>query len=57
MGNKNTETVSVAFMGLLNTVCLTYSSDDLLFRWHYYILPLTIFFFIMLVFFNLDFLC
>ena len=40
--NKDTETILVALMGPLNTACLTYSSDDLLLRWHYYILPLTI---------------
>ena len=40
----------------LNTICLTYSSDDLV-KWHYYILPFTIIYFILQVFFNLDLLC
>ena len=44
VGNKDTETASVSLMGTLNTVYLTYSSDNLLLQWHYYII----------VFFNLD---
>ena len=36
VGNKDTETVSVSLMGTLNTVCLTYSFDDLLFKWYLY---------------------
>ena len=46
IGNKDTETLSV-LMGTLNTVCLTYSSDDLLLKWHYYILPLKIISFVL----------
>ena len=46
-GNKDTETVSVSLMETLNTVCLTYSSDDLLLKWYYYIIPLTIISFIL----------
>ena len=53
VGIKGTEAVSVSMMGTLNTVCLIYSSDDLLLKWHCYILPLTIISFI-LYFFNLD---
>ena len=30
VGNKDTETASVSLMGTLNTVYLTYSSDNLL---------------------------
>ena len=47
VGIKDTEILSVSLMGLLNTVCLTSSSDDLFFKWHYYILPLTIISFIL----------
>ena len=47
VGIKDTEFLSVSLMGTLNTVCLTSSSDDLFFKWHYYILPLTIIFFIL----------
>ena len=47
VGTKDTETVPVSLMGTLNTLCLTYSFDGLLFKWHYYILPLTILFFIL----------
>ena len=47
VGIKDTEILSVSLMGLLNTVCLTSSSDDLFFKWHCYILPLTIIFFIL----------
>ena len=45
--NKNTETVSVFSLGTLNNFCLIYSSDDVLLKWHYYILPLTIIYFIL----------
>ena len=45
--NKDTETVSVSLMGTLNSVCLIYSSNDLLSKWNYYILPLTIISFIL----------
>ena len=47
VGIKDTEFLSVSLMGTLNTVCLTSSSDDLFFKWHYYILPLTIISFIL----------
>ena len=47
VGIKDTEVLSVSLMGTLNTVCLTSSSDDLLFKWHCYILPLTIISFIL----------
>ena len=47
VGNKDTETVLVSLMGTLNTVCLTYSSDNFLLKWHYFILPLTIISFIL----------
>ena len=47
VGTKDTETVPLSLMGTLNTLCLTYSFDGLLFKWHYYILPLTIPFFIL----------
>ena len=30
--NKDTETVSVSLMGTLNSVCLSYSSDNLLLK-------------------------
>ena len=53
VGIKDTEAISVTLMGTLNIVCLTYSSDDLLLKWHCYILPLTIISFILWVFFNL----
>ena len=32
VGNKDNEAVSVSLMETLNTVCLTYSSDNLLFK-------------------------
>ena len=32
VGNKDTEAVSVSLMGTLNTVSLTYSSDELLLK-------------------------
>ena len=48
-----TETVSVSLMGNFNSVCLTYSSDDFLFKWHYYIMPLTIISFVLYIFFKL----
>ena len=57
VSNKDIEAVSVSLMGTLSTVCLTYSSDDLLLKWHCYVLPLTIISFILWVFFNLDLLC
>ena len=44
---KDIEAVSVYLMVSLNTVCLTYSSDDLLLKWHCYVLPLTIIYFIL----------
>ena len=47
VGIKDTEAVSVSLMGNLNTVCLTYSSDDLLLKWRCYVLPLTIISFIL----------
>ena len=40
VGIKDIEAVSVYLMVSLNTVCLTYSSDDLLLKWHCYVLPL-----------------
>ena len=43
--NKNTETVSLFFMRTLNSVGLTYSSDNFLLKWYCYILPLIIIFF------------
>ena len=47
VGSKDTETVSVSLMGTLNTVCLTYSSENLLLKWRYFILLLTIISFIL----------
>ena len=47
VGIKDTEVVSVSLMGTLSTVCLTSSSDDLLLKWHCYILSLTIISFIL----------
>ena len=32
VGNKDTEALSVSLMGTLNTICLTYWSDDLLLK-------------------------
>ena len=50
-GNKDTETISVSLKETLNSVCLIYYSDNLLLKWRYYILPLTIISFIQKVFF------
>ena len=57
VGIKDTQPALVSLMGTLHTACLTYSADDLLLKWHCYILPLTIISFILQVFFNLDLLC
>ena len=53
VGIKDTDAISVTLMGTLNIVCLSYSSEDLLLKWHCYILPLTIISFFLWVFFNL----
>ena len=42
VGSKDTETVSVSLMGTFNSVCLIYSSDNLLLTIFYYILALAI---------------
>ena len=47
VGNKDTEIISVSLLWNLNNVSLIYSSDDLLLKWHYYILLLTIISFIL----------
>ena len=47
VGSKDTETTSESFMRILDSVCLMCSSDDLLLKWNYYILPLTIISFIL----------
>ena len=35
VSNKDTETISVSLMNTLSSVCMIYSSNDLLLKWHY----------------------